>query len=273
MDSLFTVSIFYHQNEFYKILKHVEENVYPSFDISQNNIKIGDVRGSHIEMAFKLDQEFTLDHFLLLSEQLIEFLSLHPSNNKGLKKNSHELFADFPNNTIHFGATDWVVPYGYNDLSWQHNKISDIIFTIFQEYQEDTTNSLTEIGLQIIGIFCIAAKKDIASSEKFITSWIEMERGNFTNNALQNIDKLNYENYKNNRETIIFYLKELFIEQKKINERWQAMWYDLITQSMYDLRIKIDILPRLIFTNLFYDESIFALQLFAIGLDHLEKIK
>lgn len=267
MNQFFTYSIYYHQNEFHRLLKQIEDCISLNSGITHYHIKINDFQGPHIELTIVLYKDSIVDPLNLLSNQLDNFLNEEPSGYFGLEKTSHELFADFPNNTIHYGISDWIVPFWCKNVSWeQYNKIAVIICAIFQKYKEQTQDSLTEIGLQIIAIFCVAAKKDNKASKVFIESLIELELKNYPDKTFEKINKLTSENYENNRETIIDYIKEASLKGGDFSENWQVMWFDFIAQFTNGSNLDIGVFPRLVFENLNYKELIFILKMFSMGL-------
>lgn len=273
MNCYLTYSIYYNQAEWYKLLQRVYSYVNDYNKVSKYFIKLSVIRGPHIELTTCVEEESQMDSVNYFSKCLNAFLKDQLSSNTALDAESHLLFSDFPNNTVHYGVHDYVLfPSEEREaLEDLHCNIANILFSIFEEYGKETTDMDTEIMLQLFAIFCLASNRNLKESIVFFEEFFEKECNKFDNQLITNQLRTISQNFEKNKESILEYLNGVLVSKaEKIYEGWEGKWHTLIKDSV---NTKIDRLHEsLIHTicmNMNFNDRINALAMFLQGIKSL----
>jgi len=264
-----TYSIFYNQNEWFKLLEYIKLCVKKYDETMFFFIKLSYERGAHLRLTIRADESIKIKTAYYFSEQIESFINKRRSSNIDIKTIHHKLFKDFSNNTIYYGIHDYDIFNLLNDdqtLNY-YNQITIIILSIYDEYKSDTIESLTEIMIQVYAVASLASNKTIDDLIIMFEGLLKIESRKFDKQSLINQQKVNSENFNNNRKFIIEYLKEILIDKTNSTfAGWEKNIYDLVTSSLIkniDKEVIIDISE-----NINYN-SIAAQDMFLRGLKEL----
>ena len=116
-------------------------------------LKFSNKNGAHIELTICIKEQDKIDTVKFFSNRLNEFLMENKSPKPEIKDTEFEFFKSFPNNTVQYGIHSY--PFlKKNNFEIYHHQITFILIDIYKEYKEDVSNSLTEIILQLLALFC-----------------------------------------------------------------------------------------------------------------------
>ncbi|MEP1488883.1 MAG: hypothetical protein ABJK28_10690 [Algibacter sp.] len=240
-----TFSIFYNQNEWFKLLNHLQSFKYLDDIKITFFLRLSYERGPHIQFTIKVDKSNRRKYALYFSKYINDFLIKNYSSNKNLETIPHKLFKDFTNNSLHYGVDDYFNLSKKDQSINYYSQITEIIFLIYEEYQEDAIESLTEIMIQVFAISSLASNISIDSLIIIFEQLLKKESAKYNEESLKNQQKVNSGDFNDNKELIVEYLKEILIDKTNTPiQGWEKKVYDLVLSSSIkniDKQVAIDI--------------------------------
>lgn len=228
MTSNLTYSIFYNKTDWFRFLYHIKNCNYLN-DINAFFFKMGTEGGDHIEFTVNVNEKSKIKIAKDISDFFLAFLKNTPSSPVNVKPSQQSYYLDFPNNTIHYGVHDY--PVNEKELLL-HHMLSKVIISIFNEYQAETLNSLTEILIQIFVIYSQFSAKEIDELIIYFQDLRSNESYGYEETSLLKQQKEDLDNFKQNKDAIVPYLEESILNKDNIPMKgWEKDLLDLFKLS------------------------------------------
>lgn len=235
------ISIFYTENMWYKILNDaITPFLSNTKDIESYVLLLNESRGSHVHLGLTVQEEKALFLAQKFDIYIKKYLKNHPSISTRSLLPKNGLYMDFNNNSVHYGIFNYSVvrsPSKTYEIYFQN--VASVLLKVFQTYKENTLPDLVEIMIQLFTVFCNAIQLDNQKAARLFDYLLEIEYKNYKESALQKAIKINEENFENNKEPIVDYLKEYRKSNvQQYDEEWLYSWEMAVKTSHSDL-IKI----------------------------------
>ncbi|MCX2678488.1 hypothetical protein OOZ15_00905 [Galbibacter sp. EGI 63066] len=211
-------------------------------------IELSRERGDHIKLTFFVHSNSAFSFSQEIDAWFKQFLKKHPSRYSEKHDERIKIFADFDNDSVHYGTFN-IRPYPSISCFVFRCGISRLILKLFQHYKEDTLNSLFEIVIQLIIIFCNTVYYNIDDIYHLINTLLQEEYDQL--NDLESVNKVISEgdtNFENNKSELISLVENhLRPGNLKYNDQLESFWCNLVAEC--DKSLKDENVSDLIFTH------------------------
>ncbi len=281
------VSFFYQKNYWFRFLfqaiqPFLEKN---TTQIHCYYISLGQSRGDHIKLTLLVDGQKGLALAKKMDSYFKEFIKKKPSPTAISSKEPVRMYMDFSNNSIHYGIFDLIIkPHESEVFDFYYSGISKVLISLFESYQEETLDNLTEIILEMFVWFCRILSIDIDRSIKLFEELLENSYNQYEGSLLDKMRINNEENFEDNKEPIVDYIDSLFNKRDKeirFEYEWQRIWVTTIKEVIQRLSAKGSVpiddedykyLLAIITTIFAVDNESQVYYLFLNGLKEIQKV-
>ncbi|MGS2762892.1 hypothetical protein [Sinomicrobium sp. M5D2P9] len=217
-NSAVSLSVFYPRIGWYDLIVNgiyplIEKGTIPSFF----SLQLMDTRGDHVQLFVIGQKENILKIVTEISKHLECFLGQNRINGSSGSIAKEDVFCDFEPNKIYYGVYDKEVR-SLREVK-ADRAISKLLISVFKEYKEDTL----EYAVELTMIFCFLIMKRLELDRSQVVSFMEFllidQERKYTSVAIDKLEKINNDNFKNNRKAIAILLKDSTSKANTIREQ------------------------------------------------------